>query len=145
LKSIFYILINYFRQEIRLSPDGSPTLECLRECDRLRDRCLSVVMSTDGPHSSSVAGGDFNRYGNWSSSSSGNSPPRLRCYILDRAATMDSASLPYTPNSIYFEKTCLPGRIIINCLSMKNSILMLGSQRRLAVNPGALYAYMAMN
>ena len=35
--------------------------------------------------------------------------PRIRCFILDRSASMDLAALSYTPDSIYFEKTCLPG------------------------------------
>lgn len=84
------------RQEVRLSGDGNPTLECLRECDRQRDRCLSAIMSaaSSGP-------GDYIRQGNWSGS------PRLRCFILDRSASQDSASLAYAPSSVYFEKTCL--------------------------------------
>ena len=82
-----------------MSSEGNPTLECLRECDRLRERCLSVVMSTDRfiPETKFVQ----NVTG----------APRLRCYILDRSAAIDSAPLPYTLNSMYYEKTCLPGKI----------------------------------
>ena len=91
------IEIKIERQEIRLSSEGNPTLECLRECDRLRERCLSVVMSTNRfiPETKFVQ----NVTGT----------PRLRCYILDRSAAVDSAPLPYTLNSMYYEKTCLPG------------------------------------
>ncbi|XP_046464235.1 uncharacterized protein LOC124210016 isoform X1 [Daphnia pulex] len=83
------------RQEIRSSGDGSPTLECLRECDRLRERCLSVVVMADrfSP--------DLSRNGT-------SGTPRIRCYILDRSASADSAALSFTPNSVYYEKTCLP-------------------------------------
>ncbi|KAI9559609.1 hypothetical protein GHT06_013614 [Daphnia sinensis] len=83
------------RQEVRASGDGSPTLECLRECDRLRERCQSVVIMADrfSP--------DFNRNGT-------SGTPKMRCYILDRSASADSAALSFTPNSVYFEKTCVP-------------------------------------
>ena len=95
------------RQEVRISNDGNPTLECLRECDRQRERCLSVVMSADG--SASSLAGDPNR--NDANLSGSGSPPRLRCFILDRSAAMDSVALPYTPNSVYFEKICLTGTV----------------------------------
>jgi hypothetical protein len=99
----FFFNIFFFssiRQEVRSSGDGSPTLECLRECDRLRERCLSVVVMADrfSP--------DFSRNGT-------SGTPRIRCYILDRSASADSAALSFTPNSVYYEKTCLPGRLEI--------------------------------
>lgn len=37
----------------------------------------------------------------------------MRCYILDRSASADSAALSFTPNSVYFEKTCVPGNSIV--------------------------------
>ena len=37
--------------------------------------------------------------------------PRLRCYILDRSAAMDNSPLPFTPDSMYYEKVCLAGTL----------------------------------
>ncbi len=34
---------------------------------------------------------------------------RMRCYVLDRSAAADLATLTFTPDSVYYEKTCLPG------------------------------------
>lgn len=49
---------------------------------------------------------DFNRNGT-------SGTPKMRCYILDRSASADSAALSFTPNSVYFEKTCVPGNSIV--------------------------------
>ena len=97
------ILHKYFcsiRQEVRSSGDGSPTLECLRECDRLRERCLSVVIMAD-------------RFSPELSRNGTSGAPRMRCFILDRSASADSTALSFTPNSVYYEKTCLPGKFKI--------------------------------
>ena len=88
---------DFERQELRLIGDTSPTIECLRECDRMRERCLAVVMTADRFASQL----DFNRNSTLTL--------RLRCFVLDRSASIDLAPLVYSPSSMYYEKTCLPG------------------------------------
>ena len=83
------------RQEHKLTSNANPTAECLRECDRLGDRCQSVVLETD-------------RHIHYDFLT--NVTPLLRqvCYILDRSAAADNVPLTHSLYTMYFEKTCLP-------------------------------------
>ncbi|XP_045103920.1 uncharacterized protein LOC123499645 isoform X4 [Portunus trituberculatus] len=73
------------REEIRTRDQLGITIECLKECDRRRDRCLAVTLDT----SPSTA---------------------QRCYALQRGTDNDPNKLTTAPTVSFFEKTCIPER-----------------------------------
>ncbi|MPC35567.1 hypothetical protein E2C01_028992 [Portunus trituberculatus] len=70
-------------EEIRTRDQLGITIECLKECDRRRDRCLAVTLDT----SPSTA---------------------QRCYALQRGTDNDPNKLTTAPTVSFFEKTCIP-------------------------------------
>lgn len=75
------------REEIRTRDPLGITIECLKECDRRRERCMAVTLET----SPSTA---------------------QRCYALQRGAGNNPNALTTAPTVSFFEKTCIPGELL---------------------------------
>lgn len=73
------------REEIRTRDQLGITIECLKECDRRRERCMAVTLET----SPSTA---------------------QRCYALARGSGNNPNALSTAPTVSFFEKTCIPER-----------------------------------
>ncbi|XP_065562057.1 uncharacterized protein LOC136028245 isoform X2 [Artemia franciscana] len=71
---------NIRRVELRIRGEFGLTMECIRECDRLGDKCLALIIEP-------VQG------------------PRHRCFSLERSAYPEE--LVPTAGTMYFEKMCL--------------------------------------
>lgn len=74
------------REEIRTRDPLGITIECLKECDRQRERCMAVTLET-APSTAQ------------------------RCYALARGSGNDPSTLTTAPTVSFFEKTCIPGEL----------------------------------